>query len=131
MNLSRGQLAAPFLAAVLAWPAIAGTIEVRVRDEQGGAFSGVELSVDLPAEGAVRAYLPPKSLSQTTDSQGRATFRGLPPGQYVIRPRVDPEPRFVRPRDNPLTGAAPLTLEREQAIVTTRVFRPRHHFSCL
>jgi Carboxypeptidase regulatory-like domain/TonB dependent receptor-like, beta-barrel len=63
---------------LLAWsaPALAATLQGRVRDAQGDAIAGARLRVQDPSRA--------RSRETTTDAAGRFTVPQLPPGTYVV-----------------------------------------------
>jgi hypothetical protein len=87
-------------------PVQAALVEVRVLDEHGAPFHGVELRLEGVADGQDRGRYP----EAFTDGDGRAVFADIEPGRYRVVPVDRDPPRFVAPADNPLAPAPELTL---------------------
>src|SRR5262245_48665990 len=64
------------------------TLTGSIRDETGGALSGVTLTVKSPATGATRTAI--------TDAQGRYQVTALEPGEYDIRAELKNYKAVVR-----------------------------------
>ncbi len=106
------------LAALAVAPALAGTVEVTVRDDDGRALEGrhVTLQPLAPAGETGSPYFRRPRRPQLTDAAGKTRFEGLQPGTYVVDVAVYSSEPYVRPADNPFAPALRFTLfdESEQ-----------------
>ena len=99
----------------LGLPALAGTIEVTVRDEHGAAFAGVGVRLRLPDAPNRWSWLQ----AGESDPGGKVVFTGLAAGQYVVETYGGRD--HVAPRDNPFASRPAATLESEDDTVAVEL----------